>query len=66
MSITRCAEYVLPLTGPTSTSSSIVGIADTGTTLIYLPAAVVKAYYADVSGATVSPICLCGVIPHGL
>lgn len=36
--------------------SSIVGIADTGTTLIYLPAAVIEAYYADVSGATKSLI----------
>lgn len=32
--------------------TSITGIADTGTTLIYVPAAVVKAYYAQVSSAT--------------
>ena len=33
-------------------SSSIDAIADTGTTLLYLPAAAVTAYYAKVSGAT--------------
>ncbi|KAF6227742.1 hypothetical protein HO173_012072 [Letharia columbiana] len=36
----------------TFVSSSIDAIADTGTTLLYLPAAAVKAYYAKVSGAT--------------
>ncbi|KAL5117962.1 Aspartic protease snp2 [Pleosporales sp. CAS-2024a] len=34
-----------------TTSSSIQGIADTGTTLVYVPSAVVSAYYAQVSGA---------------
>ena len=33
-------------------TSSIDAIADTGTTLLYLPAAAVTAYYAKVSGAT--------------
>lgn len=36
--------------------SSITGIADTGTTLLYLPAAVNSAYYAQVDGASVSAI----------
>jgi hypothetical protein len=35
-------------------STSIDGIADTGTTLLYLPSAAVKAYYARVSGAAYS------------
>lgn len=35
-------------------SSSIDAVVDTGTTLLYLPTAVVKAYYAKVSGATYS------------
>ncbi|KAF7976244.1 hypothetical protein HWV62_7284 [Athelia sp. TMB] len=35
-------------------SSSIDTIADTGTTLIYAPSAVVKAYYAKVSGSSYS------------
>ncbi|KZP18683.1 aspartic protease PEP1 [Athelia psychrophila] len=35
-------------------SSSIDTIADTGTTLIYAPDAVVKAYYAQVSGSSLS------------
>lgn len=33
-------------------STSIDGIADTGTTLLYLPASVVKAYYAQISGSS--------------
>ncbi|ROV94046.1 hypothetical protein VMCG_08252 [Cytospora schulzeri] len=33
------------------TSTSIDGIADTGTTLLYLPSSVVKAYWAKVSGS---------------
>ncbi|GAB7354981.1 hypothetical protein MBLNU459_g5593t1 [Dothideomycetes sp. NU459] len=35
-------------------STSYVSIADTGTTLLYLPAAVVTAYYKQVTGATYS------------
>jgi len=37
--------------GSTTTSARISGILDTGTTLIYTDTAVVKAYYAKVSGA---------------
>ncbi|KAI9710744.1 MAG: Type I transmembrane sorting receptor [Bogoriella megaspora] len=36
----------------TTTSTSIDGIADTGTTLLYLPDSVVRAYYARVSGSS--------------
>ncbi|KAF1914641.1 aspartic peptidase domain-containing protein [Ampelomyces quisqualis] len=37
--------------GSTTTTSSIAGILDTGTTLAYVDAAIAKAYYAKVSGA---------------
>jgi aspergillopepsin I len=33
-------------------AQSIVGIADTGTSLVYLPTAIVTAYYRQVTGAT--------------
>ena len=42
--------------GTAFTSSSLTGIADTGTTLLYLPATVVKAYYSKVSGSSNSAI----------
>jgi len=38
--------------GDKTTNTPIQGIADTGTTLIYVPAAVVKAYYAGVQGVS--------------
>lgn len=38
--------------GSGAAGGSITGIADTGTTLALFPAAVAKAYYAKVSGAT--------------
>lgn len=36
----------------TFSSSPITGIADTGTSLVYLPTAIVTAYYRQVQGAT--------------
>lgn len=37
-------------------SQAIQGIADTGTTLLYLPAAIVKKYYAQVTSAKYSEV----------
>lgn len=37
--------------GPNFTTTPLTGIADTGTTLLYLPDAVVRAYYSKVPGA---------------
>lgn len=41
--------------GGSFTSTSIEAIADTGTTLLYLPDSVVDAYYAGVSSASYNP-----------
>ncbi|KAK3303950.1 aspartic peptidase domain-containing protein [Chaetomium strumarium] len=38
--------------GGSFSAQSIVGIADTGTSLVYLPTAIVTAYYRQVAGAT--------------
>lgn len=43
-----------PKRSATLTDTAITGIADTGTTLLMLPDAVVSAYYAQVSGAQMS------------